>query len=90
MPEAPAEALAWLVAALSGKGMLAVAVDRTPREIAAVGLTAVNVIIPDLQPMSLRPLAQYRAHPRLYQAPELMGYPAHAEEDLNPWPQPFL
>jgi ribosomal protein S12 methylthiotransferase accessory factor len=90
LPQAPAEALAWLVATLSGRGMQAVAVDRTPHEIAAVGLTAVNVIIPDLQPMSLRPLAQYRAHPRLYQAPELMGYPAHAEEDLNPWPQPFL
>ena len=66
------------------------AVDRTPAELGAVGLTAVSVIIPDLQPMSLFPLAQYRAHPRLYQAPELMGYPSHSEKDLNPWPQPFM
>jgi ribosomal protein S12 methylthiotransferase accessory factor len=70
--------------------MCAIAVDRTPRELADVGLTAVNVVIPDLQPMSLRPLAQYRAHPRLYEAPVLMGYSSRSEEELNPWPQPFL
>ncbi len=89
-PAEPAETLSALVATLFGKGMQAIAVDRTSRELAAVGLTAVNVIIPDLQPMALRPLAQYLAHPRLYEAPIAMGYPSHAEEDLNPWPQPFL
>jgi ribosomal protein S12 methylthiotransferase accessory factor len=89
VPQDPAEALAWLIAMLDRKGMQAVAVDRTPRELRAVGLTAVNVIIPDLLPMTLHPLAQYRAHPRLYEAPTFMGYPSHPEENLNPWPQPF-
>jgi ribosomal protein S12 methylthiotransferase accessory factor len=90
LPEGSAEALSVLVSALSRRGMCAIAVDRTPRELADVGLTAVNVVIPDLQPMSLRPLAQYRAHPRLYEAPVLMGYSSRSEEELNPWPQPFL
>jgi ribosomal protein S12 methylthiotransferase accessory factor len=89
LPESAREMLAWLVTALSGKGMQVIAVDRTTRELAAVGLTAVNVIIPDLQPMTLLPLAQYRAHPRLYSAPVLMGYPSLTEEELNPWPMPF-
>jgi ribosomal protein S12 methylthiotransferase accessory factor len=90
LPSDPGEALSALVETLSRKGMQVVAIDRTPRELAAVGLTAVNVVIPDLQPLTLRPLAQYLAHPRLYEAPTLMGYPSHTEEDLNPWPQPFL
>lgn len=89
LPAGSAGSLAWLVRSLSSKGMQAVAVDRTTSELAAVGLTAVNVVIPDLQPMSLHPLAQYRAHSRLYSAPVLMGYPSLTEEELNPWPVPF-
>jgi ribosomal protein S12 methylthiotransferase accessory factor len=89
LPQDPAEALAWIISALDREGMQVAAVDRTPRELRAVGLTAVNVIIPDLQPMTLHPLAQYRAHPRLYKAPMSMGYFSHSEENLNPCPQPF-
>jgi ribosomal protein S12 methylthiotransferase accessory factor len=89
LPEGSAGLLAWLIRSLSVKGMQAIAVDRTTTELAAAGLTAVNVVIPDLQPMSLRPLAQYRAHPRLYSAPVLMGYRSLPEEELNPWPVPF-
>jgi ribosomal protein S12 methylthiotransferase accessory factor len=90
--ELPADldgALRQLIRTLAAMGMQAVAVDRTPRELADVGLTAVAVIIPDLQPMSLRPLAQFRGHPRLYTAPGRMGYRCLGEEELNPWPQPF-
>jgi ribosomal protein S12 methylthiotransferase accessory factor len=89
LPEGSGDLLAWLIRSLSGKGMQAIAVDRTTTELAAAGLTAVNVVIPDLQPMSLRPLAQYRAHPRLYLAPARMGYRSLPEEELNPWPVPF-
>jgi ribosomal protein S12 methylthiotransferase accessory factor len=89
LPEAPVEALAAITRTLADRGMRAVAVDRTSAELAEAGLTAVCVVIPELQPMSLLPLAQYRAHPRLYEAPLLMGYPSAAEEELNPWPQPF-
>jgi ribosomal protein S12 methylthiotransferase accessory factor len=89
MPGTSAEFLDRLTTTLSSKDMQVLVIDRTTRELAAVGLTAVNVVIPDLQPMSLLPLAQYRAHPRLYSAPVLMGYPSLTEEELNPWPIPF-
>jgi ribosomal protein S12 methylthiotransferase accessory factor len=89
LPQDSRATLAWLVTALSRKGMQVIAVDRTTRELAVAGLTAVNVVIPDLQPMSLLPLAQYRAHPRLYAAPGLMGYRSLTEEELNPWPVPY-
>jgi ribosomal protein S12 methylthiotransferase accessory factor len=91
-PELPLNSenrLRWLIDAVRGKGMQAIAVDRTTSELAAVGLTGVCVIIPDLQPMTLQPTAQFRAHPRLYRAPVLMGYRALPEVQLNPWPQPF-
>jgi ribosomal protein S12 methylthiotransferase accessory factor len=83
------EALKRLVSILGRLGMEMVAVDRTTRELAAVGLVAVTVVIPALQPMSLHPLAQFRAHPRLYSAPVRMGYRVLPEEKLNRLPQPF-
>lgn len=89
LPDAPADALAALLDILARAGMRAIAVDRTTRELSAVGLTSVCVIVPQLQPMTLVPLAQYRGHPRLFQAPSLMGYRSLIEEELNPWPQPF-
>lgn len=89
LPRNSRATLAWLVTALSRKGMHAIAVNRTTRELTMADLTAISVVIPDLQPMSLLPLAQYRAHPRLYAAPELMGYPSLTEEELNPWPVPY-
>jgi ribosomal protein S12 methylthiotransferase accessory factor len=89
LPERADAMLAWLVGTLSQKGMSVIAVDRTTRELAAAGLTAVNAIVPELQPMSLYPAAQYRGHHRLYSAPVLMGYRSHPEKELNPWPIPF-
>lgn len=89
LPCAAVDALVCLIGRLADAGMEAVAVDRTPRELSDVGLFAVNVVIPQLQPMSVIPLVQFQAHPRLYELPMKMGYPVHAEEHLNPWPQPF-
>lgn len=89
MPQNSADCLDWLITSLSARDMQVAAVDRTTSEMAAAGLTAVNVVIPDLQPMTLVPLAQYRAHPRLYSAPGAMGYPSLTEEELNPWPVPY-
>jgi ribosomal protein S12 methylthiotransferase accessory factor len=89
LPTAPAEMLADLARRLAESGMQAVAADRTTRELADAGLCEVVVVVPDLQPMSLDPLAGFRAHPRLYSAPERMGYPCLPEEDLNRWPQPL-
>ncbi|WP_084700775.1 YcaO-like family protein [Streptacidiphilus anmyonensis] len=89
LPEDPVQALDQLTQRLDGAGMRVVVVDRTTRELASVGLTAVCVVIPDLQPFSPHPLAQFTAHPRLYNVPERMGYPVRGEKELNPWPQPF-
>ncbi|WP_328333127.1 MULTISPECIES: YcaO-like family protein [unclassified Streptomyces] len=89
LPASPQAALDTLLQRLSALDMQVLAVDRSHLELRSVGLTAVNVVIPGLQPMSLLPLAQFRAHPRLYRAPAAMGFPVHSEEELNPWPQPF-
>ncbi|MCQ4042781.1 YcaO-like family protein [Streptantibioticus rubrisoli] len=88
-PRDPATMLERLVSTLTGLGMQVLAVDRTPRELAAVGLTAVSVVIPDLQPLSLAPLAQFRAHPRLSALPPALGYPNRNEEEQNLWPHPL-
>lgn len=89
LPRDSQDRLCALIDILENKGMRAIAFDRTTRELKAVGLTAVCVVIPDLQPMTFYPLARFRAHPRLYQAPVLMGYRALPEAGLSPWPQPF-
>jgi ribosomal protein S12 methylthiotransferase accessory factor len=89
LPADPDAALARLIAIFTEREMPVAVVDRTTRELAAAGLTCVSVVIPDLQPMSLKPLAQFLAHPRLYDAPARMGYPVSTEGELNPWPQPF-
>jgi ribosomal protein S12 methylthiotransferase accessory factor len=89
LPDDPVQALATLIRILRAKRMRAVVVDRTSADLAEAGLTSVCVVIPGLQPMSLRPLAQYRGHPRLYSAAASMGYRVLSEDELNPWPQPF-
>jgi ribosomal protein S12 methylthiotransferase accessory factor len=89
LPVAPPETLTDLVRRLADAGMQAVAADRTTRELADVGLSEVVAVVPDLQPMSLHPLVAFRAHPRLYTAPERMGHRCLPEEELNRWPQPL-
>jgi ribosomal protein S12 methylthiotransferase accessory factor len=89
IPEETTEALAWIKSRLATKQMQVIIVDRTPDELADLGLTALCAIIPDLQPMPLVWRVRYRAHPRLYSAPHLMGYRSLSEEELNPWPQPI-
>jgi len=64
-------------------------VDLTTDEAIRAGMRVLRVIIPGLQPLSFRYRARYLGHPRLYEAPLRMGYPAHPENQLNDWPQPF-
>jgi ribosomal protein S12 methylthiotransferase accessory factor len=78
-----------LIQRLSKLRMQIVAVDLTTDEAHRAGLRVVRVVIPALQPLSFHTSAQYLAHPRLYTAPGLMGYPVFDEADLNQWPQPF-
>jgi ribosomal protein S12 methylthiotransferase accessory factor len=89
LPEDPGEAVSVVLERLHRIGAHAVCVDRTSAELRRVGLVALTVVAPRLQPMSLAPLAQFRAHPRLSEAPAAMGVPASPEEEQNPWPQPF-
>ncbi|WP_405778321.1 YcaO-like family protein [Streptomyces sp. NBC_00859] len=89
LPADPKEAVEELLDRLAAAGMQAVAVDRTCRELRVAGLTAVAVVIPELQPMSLDPLAQFRGHPRLIDGPVRMGFAGLPEEEQNQWPQPF-
>jgi ribosomal protein S12 methylthiotransferase accessory factor len=88
-PEADTERLTILLRRLAALGTAVYAVNVTPRELADVGFFVVRVVIPGLQPISPRPLAQYRAHRRLYQAPVAMGMRAQPERLLNPYPQPM-
>jgi hypothetical protein len=74
---------------LRARDMDAVAVDLTTDEAARVGFKVVRTIIPDLQPLSFAYRAQYKGHPRLYEAPRLRGYRTRPESELNPFPQPF-
>jgi ribosomal protein S12 methylthiotransferase accessory factor len=78
-----------LLSHFRSKGMEVLALDLTTDEALRLGMRVVRVIIPNLQPFSYHYLAQYKAHPRLYELPRLLGHPVHAEHDLNHWPQPF-
>jgi ribosomal protein S12 methylthiotransferase accessory factor len=83
------ECLDFLLKRLAELKMSVYAVDTTTLELDAVGVAAVRVVIPQLQPMSLRPLVQYRANPRLYSAPAKMGMDVLPERKTNPYPQPM-
>jgi ribosomal protein S12 methylthiotransferase accessory factor len=74
---------------LRRKKMEAYAVELSTDEALRSGLRVVRVLIPGLQPLGFNYRARYLGHQRLYDAPKNMGYPVHAEQDLNPWPQPF-
>ena len=74
---------------LRERGMEAFAVDLTTDEAMRAGTNVVRVVIPALQPLSVSYRARYLGHPRLYDAPQRMGYLVRAEGEINPWPQPF-
>jgi ribosomal protein S12 methylthiotransferase accessory factor len=84
-----AERLAFLLRCLADRGMSVFVADLSTREVDEAGYAVVHVIIPELQPMSLQPLVQYRAHSRLYDAPREMGMRVLPERRLNPYPQPI-
>lgn len=82
-------ALARIIGVLRERGLEAIAVDRTTTELAAAGLVAVVVVVPGLQPMSLDPVAQFRAGERLVQAPRNLGYRVPPAAEPNKHPQPL-
>lgn len=85
----PGSELLDLVERLSAAGMTAWAVDLTTDEAWRAGFRVVRVVVPELQPLSFSPAAQFKGHPRLYDGPRQMGHTSHDETALNPHPQPF-
>ncbi|WP_432040175.1 hypothetical protein [Streptomyces cucumeris] len=49
-----------------------------------------SAVVPDPQPMSIDPFAQFKGHRRLYEAPVRMGYRILPEDGLQPLPPPFV
>jgi ribosomal protein S12 methylthiotransferase accessory factor len=84
----PEQELGHVLRLFRTRGMAVYAVDLTPREVESIGYAVARVIIPALQPMSLLPLAQYRAHARLRDDHPAATGPQRIRE-LNPWPQPM-
>ncbi|MDH2392157.1 YcaO-like family protein [Streptomyces sp. HNM0663] len=85
----PAEQLAWLVQRLDAIRAEVIAVELTTSEARHAGLRSVRVIVPGLMPLSFVHRNRYLGHPRLYRAPEAMGFTSRPEHELNPHPQPF-
>lgn len=85
----PRRDLRNILSRLGRRGMEAFAVDLTTDEAKRAGMWVVKTIVPALQPLSFSYRARYLGHPRLYEAPELMGYQARPESEINFWPQPF-
>jgi ribosomal protein S12 methylthiotransferase accessory factor len=81
--------LAMVIRRLSKLGYSVYAADISTDEALRAGMRVVRAVIPGLMPFSWIQRARYLGHPRLYQAPQAMGYPVHNEYDLNPYPQPF-
>ncbi|PPG50059.1 cytoplasmic protein [Rathayibacter sp. AY2B3] len=85
----PETELHGMVERLDAIGAEVVVVEITTEEARAAGFRVVRVIVPELMPLSFVHTGRYLAHPRLYEAPVAMGYPAADEAGLNPLPQPF-
>ena len=85
----PEADLRQMVARLERIGAEVLVVEITTEEARAAGFRVVRVIVPELMPLSFVHTGRYLAHPRLYDAPAALGYPVHAEADINPLPQPF-
>jgi ribosomal protein S12 methylthiotransferase accessory factor len=88
-PSDDAGRLAWLIARLKAMGMDILALDLTTRDLRALGVWVVRVVIPGLMPMTSTHRGRFLGHPRLYEYPRAAGFGALSEADINPAPQPF-
>ncbi|GIV97944.1 MAG: hypothetical protein KatS3mg057_2601 [Herpetosiphonaceae bacterium] len=71
------------------RDMEVVAVDLTTPEVRQAGFWVVRVIIPEMIPLSPAYGVRFLDTPRLYTAPEAMGYGRRTINDITPKPQPF-
>jgi ribosomal protein S12 methylthiotransferase accessory factor len=89
--ETPGEELARLVAQLDAHGHRVVVVDLTTPWLRSLGLCAVRVVVPGLQPIHFGRGNRALGGSRLYQAPRRMGRRDRDTtiEELYPWEHPF-
>jgi len=88
---APREAIAELVTRLGRHGHEVIVVDCTVPLLEALGLCAVKVLIPGLQPLNAGHRYRALGGRRVLEAPRRMGMAGRHRtlDDLNPWPHPF-
>ena len=82
-------ALAKVLARLATLGHSVYAVDLSTDEALQADMRVVRAVIPSLMPFSWVQRARFLGHPRLYNAPQAMGFSVRAEPEINSWPQPF-
>jgi ribosomal protein S12 methylthiotransferase accessory factor len=87
----PAAELAQATQRLRARGFRVVVVDLTPPWMAALGLHAVRVVIPGLQPIHFGHQNRVLGGRRLYEAPRRLGLLDRdvTAAELNPWEHPF-
>ena len=88
-PIAGPDSLKAIVNMLGDHDMEVFVVDVTQPEIRDVGLVVVRVIVPELMRISFSHGIRYLGHPRLYTAPENMGYGLRTEDMVTNDPIPF-
>lgn len=81
--------LSVIISLLGNHGMEVFAVDVTLPEVRDVGLVVVRVVVPELMRLSFSHSIRYLAHPRLYEAPEMMGFGRRTEDMITDDPIPF-
>jgi ribosomal protein S12 methylthiotransferase accessory factor len=88
-PIAGSDSLNAIVNMLGDYDMEVFVADVTQPEIRDVGLVVVRVIVPELMRISFSHGIRYLGHPRLYEAPEKMGYGRRTEDMVTDDPIPF-
>ncbi|WP_437673959.1 YcaO-like family protein [Sorangium sp. So ce131] len=83
------DALRAIVRRLADLDMEVLVVDVTQPEIRDFGIVVVKVVVPELMPITFSHAVRYLAHPRLYRAPESLGYGARSEGGIVDDPIPF-
>ncbi|MFE1960301.1 YcaO-like family protein [Streptomyces sp. NPDC059479] len=77
---------------LAARGYETITVDITPIDVAECGVSVVRTVVPGLCPLTLRSDFHRRGGPRVFTAPVAMGVRERSltEDELNPFPLPFL
>jgi ribosomal protein S12 methylthiotransferase accessory factor len=87
--EDPARDLAWSLDAVRARGLDAVVVDTTTRDVSAAGFSVPKVFVPGTVPLSAVHGLPCVGSRRLFDVPIEIGYQGPLEDRLNPIPHPF-